>query len=187
MKPNGNGRDECEHRADGCEVKEFHVVPRRREGTLCDKAMWGTQKRHGTSKLGSKGKRHEKLTRMDLKPERPMVMRVFQKMGFCLGSVVVIEVNPPGLGQGRVRSSVMCSWHWSFSFASNICLEHLQWKPIQTTYSSIFWKSKTMETKSNRILSSNCCFLCEKCEREAASLGAPGHVNRVLFSCSEIF
>ena len=40
-----------------------------------------------------------------------------------------------------------------------------------------------METNSNSILSSNCCFLFEKCAREAASLGASGHVNSHPFSC----
>ena len=33
-----------------------------------------------------------------------------------------------------------------------------------------------METNSN-ILSSDCCFLFEKCARETASLGASGHVD----------
>jgi len=32
-------------------------------------------------------------------------------------------------------------------------------------------------------LCSNCCFLFEKCAREAASLGASGHVHSVLFWC----
>ena len=32
-------------------------------------------------------------------------------------------------------------------------------------------------------LCSNCCFLFEKCAREATSLGASGHVHRVLFWC----
>ena len=32
-------------------------------------------------------------------------------------------------------------------------------------------------------LCSNCCFLFEKCAREAASLGASGHVHRELFWC----
>ena len=32
-------------------------------------------------------------------------------------------------------------------------------------------------------LCSNCCFLFEKCAREAASLGASGHVHRLLFWC----
>ena len=42
--------------------------------------------------------------------------------------------------------------------------------------------NNAMETHSNTILSSNCCFLFETCARDAVSLGASGHVDRVLFS-----
>ena len=76
----------------------------------------------------------------------------------------------------------MCFWHRLFSTFSNMFLEHLQWKPIQTACPSNFSRKEATETNSNNMLSSNCCFLFEKCAREAASLGAPGHVHRDSFS-----
>ena len=42
---------------------------------------------------------------------------------------------------------------------------------------------RARETNADNILSSHCCFLFEKRAREAASLGAPRHVNWVVFSC----
>ena len=39
--------------------------------------------------------------------------------------------NSSGLGQGRVRSLAMCSWHWSLSCPSNRFLDHLQWNQFK--------------------------------------------------------
>ena len=46
-------------------------------------------------------------------------------------------------------------------------------------FEHLFGKA-SMKTKSNKMLSSNCCFLFEKCAREAASLGDPGHVQSLV-------
>ena len=40
-----------------------------------------------------------------------------------------------------------------------------------------------MKTNSSKMLSSNYCFLFEKCAREAASLAAPGHAHNPWFCC----
>ena len=87
------------------------------------------------------------------------------------------------LWPGVVRSLVMCSWHWYFSSSPRQVFGTFAMKVNSNIIFEHFEKTKAMGTNSNSNLSSNCCFLLEKCAHEAASLGASGHVNRVLFSC----
>ena len=52
----------------------------------------------------------------------------------------------------------------------------------ESIFEQLFGK-RAMKANSIKILDWNCCFLFEKCAREAASLGASGLVDRDRFSC----
>ena len=90
-----------------------------------------------------------------------------------------------GLLPGRVRSSTMCSWHFPFF--------ELVFKKseIKTNWNNIFKKTtkkqqqKRSSSNNSWNFCSNSCFLFEKRAREAASLGASGHVHRDSFWCVE--
>ena len=88
-----------------------------------------------------------------------------------------IEKYSPGLGPGRVRSSVFCVYcnicyvckatFTFFRFCCNIlcvCLATFTISAIVVVHCL-----------------DNCCLLFKKCAREGGCQGAPGHWNRVLF------
>jgi hypothetical protein len=97
--------------------------------------------------------------------------------------------NSPGLCPGRVRSSgakPFGFWHRLFIFTIFVLLCYflklLQSKPTQTTIFERFFKTRAMNTNSNNILSSNYCFLFEKCAREGGCQGASGQGHSPLIS-----
>ena len=92
------------------------------------------------------------------------------------------SINSPGLWPRacQITSNVLLTL--ILYIVSNLFLKYLQLKSTQTAISNNF-SNKTEETNSNNISRSNNCFLFEKCAREATSLGAPGHVQREVFSC----
>ena len=62
-------------------------------------------------------------------------------------------------------------------------VNHFVWKNCNGNKYKQHFRAHDMRSSSNFWnLSSNCCFLFEKCAREAASLGASGHVHSSLFA-----
>ena len=89
-------------------------------------------------------------------------------------------INSPSLWPRacQIMNNVLLTLILYIASISNLFLEDLQLKRAQTKC-SIFLK-RTIKTSSNNTLSSNCCFLFEKCAREAFSLGASGDVHNCL-------
>ena len=88
----------------------------------------------------------------------------------------------PGWPFLLVQIRQACAFDNDPSHVYDFFLEHLQLKPIQTQFSSNSL-DETMETNAIKTFISIYCFLFEKCAREAASLGASGHPDKVLLSC----
>ena len=88
----------------------------------------------------------------------------------------------PGWPILSVQIRQVCAFDNDPSHVYDFFLEHLQLKPIQTQFSSNS-SDKTMEANAIKTFISIYCFMFEKCAREAASLGASGHADKVLLSC----
>ena len=104
------------------------------------------------------------------------------------------------MGYAIMQRILLSSWApgWTFSWiwviSSNVLLKlilHIfqrfvwkicNWSQFKHHVEQLFGKH-AVETHPNSILNSNCCFLFEKCEREAASLGASGHVDNQFLWC----